>query len=228
MKPFLNLQQQASTLVETKSTTAACTPFLLQIKCGFLFLCLLLIQSCGGEQALTPKPRAYPKIEYPERRYQLFDQAACSFEFEYPTYARIVKNPNFLLEDEVDSACWFDLYYPSFNGRLHCTYYEIEGQNSFDQLKKDVFKMSDFHNVRANYIDELAVSRQEANVEGLLFAIDGPAATPFQFFLSDKEDHFFRGALYFDTQVRPDSIAPIYEFVREDILKMIESFEWVD
>jgi hypothetical protein len=47
-----------------------------------------------------------------------------------------------------------------------------------------------------------------------------------QFFLTDKKNHFFRAALYFNTQVRPDSLAPIYEFVKEDVFKLIETFEW--
>lgn len=63
-------------------------------------------------------------------------------------------------------------------------------------------------------------------LSGFAFEMKGPAASPFQFFLSDSTNHFFRGALYFNTQARPDSLAPVYEFVREDLMKMIETFEW--
>ena len=64
------------------------------------------------------------------------------------------------------------------------------------------------------------------NVSGIAFDIDGPSASPFQFFLTDSLHHFVRGALYFNTEVRADSIAPIVEFVEEDLLYLIETFEW--
>jgi hypothetical protein len=35
-----------------------------------------------------------------------------------------------------------------------------------------------------------------------------------------------RGALYFETAVNPDSIAPVLAFVRDDIIKMIDTFHW--
>lgn len=193
----------------------------------YLFVLSCFLSSCGGEAIVTPKPRAYPKIEYPAKRYQLFDRDICDFQFEYPTYARIVQDSAFL-EERTDGNCWFDVYFPSFNGRLHCSYFPIGGDKSFEDLKKDAFEMVDYHNKRANYIDELSVKRAEEKVEGFVFAIEGPAATPFQFYLTDKEEHFIRASLYFNTEVRPDSIAPIYEFVRQDMMKMIETFKWGD
>jgi hypothetical protein len=35
-----------------------------------------------------------------------------------------------------------------------------------------------------------------------------------------------RGALYFDVAMNPDSIAPVFDFVRKDILHIIETFQW--
>ena len=87
--------------------------------------------------------------------------------------------------------------------------------------------MADWHNKKANYIDEMRIERA-GNVSGFAFVIDGPAASPFQFYLTDSTQHFLRGALYFNTQARPDSMAPIYQFVEADILKMIETFRWTD
>jgi hypothetical protein len=38
--------------------------------------------------------------------------------------------------------------------------------------------------------------------------------------------HFLRGALYFDCQPNKDSLAPVREFLRLDLVKMVESFNW--
>ena len=81
------------------------------------------------------------------------------------------------------------------------------------------------HNIKASYIEEFPIQKSES-VLGFAFNIEGPAASPFQFYLSDNKQHFLRGALYFNTQARPDSLAPIFNFVKEDIMKMINTFEW--
>lgn len=195
-----------------------------------IYFCLLtlLLTSCGNDISVTPKPRTYPKVEYPAQTYQVYEKENCDFTFAYPSYGKIVNSLDANNEPTADSGCWFDIAFPNFKGRLHCSYYQVDAQKSFEELKKDAFEMADYHNKRANYIDELAINRQGDNIEGFVFAIEGPAATPFQFYLTDRDNHFFRASLYFDTKVRPDSIAPIYEFVREDLMKIIETFEWTD
>lgn len=195
---------------------------------SIVLLLATLVFSCGNDIAVIPKPRTYPKVEYPTKRYQVFDKDFCQFEFEFPTYARVVQDSSGLSEEELSSSCWFDLYFPTFEGRLHCSYYEIGGAKTFEELKADAFEMADYHNKRANFIEELKINRKDGDIDGFVFSIEGPAATPFQFYLTDNKAHFFRASLYFNTEVRPDSIAPIYDFVREDMMKLIETFEWTD
>jgi len=203
---------------------------LLRLFSGSLTGLFFLLVACSSDgPPPTPKPRAFPKVNYPEEySYQQFDEDYCAFTFQFPSYAEVVQDNNFFDEDPVH-PCWFDLYMPAFDSRLHCSYIEVGADKSIEQLKSDAFEMADYHTKRANYIDELRINRKnEANVEGFAFAIEGPAATPFQFYLTDGEDHFFRASLYFNTQVRPDSLRPIYDFVRKDVMKMIETFTWTE
>jgi gliding motility-associated lipoprotein GldD len=81
------------------------------------------------------------------------------------------------------------------------------------------------HNKKATFIDEVRFEKPNS-VSGFIFNLEGPVATPFQFFMSDSTEHFLRGALYFNTQIRPDSLAPLYEFVKQDISHMINTFAW--
>jgi gliding motility-associated lipoprotein GldD len=188
---------------------------------------LMIVSACNDAPAPTPKPRGYPKIEFPERAYQSFDEDYCNFTFEYPIYTKIQQDTNFF-ESRPVHPCWFDVYFPSFDGRIHCSYYPIGEGKSFETLKADAFELADWHHKKANYVDELPIAIPERNVSGFLFAIEGPAASPLQFFLTDSTQHFLRGALYFNTKARPDSLAPVYNFVRDDVMKMIETFEWVE
>lgn len=189
----------------------------------FTLLLSLLFTACQ-EASPSPKPRAYPKIIFPEKDYQPFDEDYCSFNFVYPTYAQIVQDTNFFEKAPIH-PCWFDLYIAAFDCRLHCSYYPIGEGKSLEELKTDAFELVNWHNKRANYIDEILIQRNN-NVSGIAFDIDGPAASPFQFYLTDSTQHFMRAALYFNTQIQTDSLAPAYEFIKEDIVKMIESFAW--
>lgn len=191
---------------------------------GLLLLASCLFFTACNEIPATPKPRAYPRVHYPAKAYQAFDENYCNFTFQYPTYAEIQQDTNFFNE-KPKHPCWFDIYMPDFESRIYCSYYPIKGIKDFEELKKDAFDLVDWHNKKANYIDELPIKRPN-HVSGYAFMLDGPAASPMQFYLTDSTHHFLRGALYFNTEVNPDSMAPVYEFVKKDILKMIETFEW--
>ncbi len=186
-------------------------------------LCLFLLY-CQEGAVFTPKPRAFPRVVYPEKVYQDFDKKDCPFTFQYPAYAQIDQTQAYF-DDEPINPCWFDIYIPDFDSRLHCSYYPVGEEKDLETLKTDAFELVDWHNKKANYIEELII--QKANkVSGFAFDINGPAASPFQFYVTDSTRHFLRGALYFNTQARPDSLAPIVDFVKNDILYMLETFEW--
>lgn len=189
------------------------------------FLLVFGIFSCGNEHHIgTPKPRGFPKVVYPQKAYRAFTADYCSFSFDYPVYARVEQDTAFFEEKPVN-PCWFDVYFPDYDCRVHCSYYEIGTAKSFEDLKKDAFELVDWHTKKANYIEESAVQKRDGT-QGFIFEIEGPAASPLQFYLTDSTQHFLRAALYFNTQARPDSLAPIYQFVRKDIVQMIESFVW--
>jgi hypothetical protein len=47
-----------------------------------------------------------------------------------------------------------------------------------------------------------------------------------QFVLTDSVNHFFRGALYFNTVPNQDSLAPVVEYVKEDIIHLVETMRF--
>ena len=190
---------------------------------SFLIL-VLLLASCGNETVYTPKPRGYPKVIYPERTFQTFDENYCNFTFEFPKYAQIQQDKSFFSED-TGHPCWFDLVMPVFDARLHCSYYPITKTNSFEKLRDDAFEMASKHIVKANAIDERFI-QNDHGVSGFVFQFDGPTATPFSFYLSDSTEHYLRGALYFNSRPQPDSLAPIISFVKEDLTHLIGTFKW--
>jgi gliding motility-associated lipoprotein GldD len=115
---------------------------------------------------------------------------------------------------------------PELNATLHCSYYPITSKNRFDELIQDAAEMANKHNVRANYIEEIPFGNKADKVYGVLYDIDGPAASPCQFYATDSTHHFLRGALYFKTQSRPDSLAPVIAFMKKDINHLLQTLKW--
>jgi gliding motility-associated lipoprotein GldD len=189
----------------------------------WIFLLSLFAAGCG-EKTYYPKPRAFPRILYPDRAYQAFQSPQCPFTFSFPTYAQIEFDTQ-EYEGKPENACWFDVLYKPFDARLHCSYYTIGGESSLSKLMEDAFVMADKINQRSNYMDEIVV-RNPYGTGGLLMEFTGRAASPMQFFLTDSTTHFLKASLYFNARVNPDSIGPIAEFVKEDVAHLINTLQW--
>ncbi len=98
--------------------------------------------------------------------------------------------------------------------------------NNFDQIIEDSRKLAYKHSIKADAINEKVFVRPEKDVYGILYEIEGNAASSVQFFLTDSVNHYIRGALYFNVKPNKDSLAPVIDFFRDDILYFIDSFEW--
>ena len=146
---------------------------------------------------------------------------------EIPSYMNFV-NDTLKSQNEQKFKCWFDLHSNELNASIHFSYVSFENRSGFDKLVGDAFEMADKHNIKASYRDEIKLSFPEKEVYGLVFEIDGPVASPFQFFLTDSTEHFLRGSLYFEDVVDRDSLKPVYEFVRADFQPLFDSFHWTD
>jgi len=190
----------------------------------FLSCIVLSLVSCGEESVAIPKPRIYPRVIYPEKTFVKFDEEFCKFTFQRPGYTKVVQDTLYFDEEPKD-PCWFNLVYPDFDASIYFSYAPITNANNFEKRRNDAFVFAQKHNVKANYIDEFPINKSPS-VQGFLFNMEGAVASPFQFYLSDQKDNFLRGSLYFNTKARPDSLAPMVDFIREDALKLIESFEW--
>lgn len=189
-----------------------------------LLFSFLVIISCQNGANLIPKPRAYPKVEFPEKIYETFIYQDCPIlKFEKPKYAKIVKD-NTHKDQNQYHPCWFDLNIEKLQGRIHCSYIPIEHDSIFARLVKESFKVVDHVNRRSNFVEETVLKKNDTG--GVLFTFEGPAASQMQFFLTDTTNHFFKASLYFFSKTNPDSIAPIAEFIQDDMLHMIETFEW--
>lgn len=172
------------------------------------------------EKGYVPKPRAYHRVVLEESSYERY-RAACPFEFDYSTQAVVVKNPR-----HMNSFCWINVHYPQYNATVHLTYNTLE--KGLHQLAEESRSLALKHISMANDINEALIESDSADVHGVIYNFEGSTATNFQFYLTDSNSHFLRGALYFNMTPNPDSLAPVVEHVEKDIYKMLETFTWTD
>lgn len=185
------------------------------------FLLLMLFFSCNSDY--TPKPRGYFQIHFPVKTYQLFNQPGYPYSFEYPTYAKVVKDSSFFGE-ATENPWWINIDFPQFNGRIYVSYKEI-GKNKFDKLVNDAFTMTNKHTTKAYSIDDSLVATPN-NIHGMFFKVGGNVATANQFFLTDTTKNFLRGALYFDATPNEDSLSIVNRFLIDDVRHLINTFRW--
>jgi gliding motility-associated lipoprotein GldD len=182
--------------------------------------CLL---SCNSNYTVGKK-KGYFKIDLPEKKYQLFDQPGYPYKFEYPVYARVIKDTTFF-EAKPENPWWVNIDFAQFAARIHLSYKEI-GKNKFDSLVNDAFKLSyKQHTYIATGIEpeELITAN---NIHGIYFTLSGNTATANQFFLTDSTRHFLRGALYFEAAPNADSLSIVNDFLKKDLLHLINTLQW--
>ncbi|MEO7532167.1 MAG: hypothetical protein ABIS69_12170 [Sediminibacterium sp.] len=181
----------------------------------------IVVSSCNS--SYTPKPTGYYKIDFPEKKYQLFDQPGYPYSFEYPVYAKIVKDSTFFGE-ATENPWWINVDFPQFAGRIYVSYKEI-GKNKFDTLIKHSFALTGKHTSKAYSIEDTAITTAN-NIHGVFFSVGGDVATSNQFFLTDTIKHFLRGALYFDATPNSDSLGIVNRFLLADMKHLINTFKW--
>ena len=191
-----------------------------------LYVVALSVVGCVGDTAQTPKPRAFPRVEYPTAAATVpFRLEVCPFTFSHPDYVAVEQDTLFF-DDTPADPCWFDLVTPGLNGRVHVSYYPITSAADFEEYRDDAYELVGKHNVVATYIDEQPIARPRADVYGYSFAVEGDAASPYQLFVTDSARHFLRAAVYVNAQARADSLAPVYEFLRRDLDRMVADLTW--
>jgi len=182
----------------------------------FIVVFLCMFSSCG--KTAIPRPYGYFRVDLPAHTYRTIDTLNLPYRFDLPLNVRLVSH------NSPGEAYWIDLYYPKLNASIYCSYKPVKGNlmNLLEDTRKIVYK----HSVRADGISEQPFDHHDKNVHGILYELKGNTASSVQFILTDSTRNFFRGALYFNNVPNKDSIAPMANYIREDVIHIMESFEW--
>ncbi len=184
----------------------------------YLILSFLLLIFAACEDTNAPRPRGYFRIGFPEKEYKKFESDA-PFTFQIPTYCvmQTDRSPD-------AEKWWYNLEFPTLKGSLHISYKKIN--NNITEYVEDSRTLVNKHTIKADAIEPKIFENKDKNLIAVFFEIKGNAATPYQFFATDSTKHFLRASMYFNVYPNKDSLAPVFKFVKKDILKIIETLEW--
>lgn len=182
-----------------------------------------MVASCNS--TYTPKPTGYFNIQFPERAYKTFKEPGYPYTFEYPVYAKVVKDSTFFGEP-TENPWWINIDFPDFNGKIYISYKSI-GSSRLDTLIKDAYRLTGKHSTMAYSIEDTAFLTPN-HVSGVYFTVGGNVATAHQFFVTDSVRHFLRGALYFDATPNADSLGIVNEFLLTDLKHLVNTLQWLN
>ncbi len=179
----------------------------------------LLLFSCEDQERPLPKPKGYFRIDLPQKEYVKIDTLQ-RYAFEVPDYALLTNDPY-----APEQKNWVNVEMPRFKASIHLTHKDVNG--NLREYLEDVHTMLTKHLQKANGMNDSLIVNSEHHVYGMMIEMDGKGvAVPLQFYLTDSTANFVRGALYFNFVPNNDSMQPVIDYIRQDIDRMIETFEW--
>lgn len=183
----------------------------------YLILILLFLSACGPEMTI-PKPPTYLRMDLPEHSYKTY-KSECGYQFEASDIFTVKS-----VSDSSGVTCHKDIDLGPLNGVIHFSYIQmIEPLSTYVNFANDKV---DEHKLKATAIDDKHILHPENNVYGTFFEIQGDVASPFQFYLTDSTSKFISGVVYFNTRPNYDSLKPSLDYLKVDLLKMVNSFQW--
>lgn len=179
---------------------------------GLIFLLGMI--SCKEDYGL--KPIGQVRLEYPEPIYRQFE-SACNYTFEHSNHARPVQK---------GEACWYILNYPEMKANIYLTYFPITGKEDLAIKIKDSERVVHEQTVKASYISPREFIFDEKKVYGTLFELGGESAINLQFHATDSTQNLISGSVYFSTPPKYDSLQPAIQYLKKDVVRLIETLEW--
>jgi gliding motility-associated lipoprotein GldD len=188
------------------------------IGCAGFFLVLVSHFSCTKDYA--PKPKGFNRLDLPSQAYRISPDSF-PYKFEYSTHAKLLRDSSWFSE-----RYWIEIYYPVLKANIHITYKRLDNKEDLlKELMDDAYNLTSKQQIKASAIDEM-ISITPSGKTAVIAEIAGEVPSQFQFTITDSTKNFLRGALYFNTRVQNDSLAPAIDFMKKETMHFINTLEW--
>ncbi|MDZ4840187.1 MAG: gliding motility lipoprotein GldD [Bacteroidota bacterium] len=188
------------------------------VKLLIILIISFAVTACD-DASYNPRRHSYPEIPLPKHSYSEF-KPNCPFQFEVPKYAKVAADTQ-----PGSEPCWYNIEFTDYKATLYLSYKPASSFKSLREMTDDAHIFASKHYVKADDIVD-SPYRIRRDLMGVYFNIEGSTASGLQFFATDSNKHYLRGALYFNNKPNPDSVAPVFQFLKEDINHMLSTIVW--
>ena len=120
---------------------------------------------------------------------------------------------------------WLNLSYKKQGAEILITFKQINTPNDLLLYINESYKLINKHKVRASSILETNIKTVNGK-HAVLIDIKGEVASPFQFITTDSSKNFLRAALYFERPIKGDSISPVVDYLKKDMIHILNTLQW--
>ena len=176
-------------------------------------LILVLFFLIGCEQIDLPKKKAYLAHQFSKPTYKDISHN-CSYSFKINT----ISNINY------DFNCNAKINYELLKADLFIS--NIKINNNLELIENDFNQKIADNSSKVSNITTSEFNNYENKVYALYYTFVGDAPSNIQFYVTDSLSNFVTGSLYFKSKPNYDSLLPSISYVKNDIKKIIETFQW--
>jgi gliding motility-associated lipoprotein GldD len=185
---------------------------------AYIIMGFFALMACKND--FMPKPKGFNRIVLPDNEFRPLPDTF-PYQFEYSEHANILKDSSWIAE-----PYWIDLYYPEFKASIQISYKPVKkSEVLLKEYMATSYRLTSEHQVKAYSIEE-AIMQTQLGKTAVLAHLRGEVPSQYQFFTTDSVNHFLRGALYFNTATQNDSLQPVIEFMRKDIVHLLNTLQW--
>ena len=186
---------------------------------NYIFVIFIVLFGC--ENYFLPKQSAYLRLDYPKPEYKLIDDKDFPFFFEANTILSEISDI-----DINPASIDFIINYNQLNAQINFQYKNVNSNEKLNAYILDLKSTIETHSMMANSVKIKDYSLKEKNIFGRIFDLSGNVASPYQFYLTDSINNIISGLVYFNIKPNYDSILPAINYIENDIIHLIESFDW--
>ena len=157
------------------------------------------------------------RLDYPEATYVTYNKTYYPYSFSINKDAVLTKPKN-------AQPYWVNINYPKLKGELHITYMPVT--DNLNKLLKEAQDITQSHTIKADGIKQVLYDNDKQKAYGTVYEVEGNAASPLQFYITDSTQHFLSGSVYFRAKPNYDSILPAAHYIKKDVQKLIETLHW--
>lgn len=179
-------------------------------------ICSIVLCECSGNNTPTPRRKAYPRIETHDSTFT--EIVNCPIFFEMSAISSITLDS--VNNESENSSRWINIYYKSYNATIYCTFTPVNSLTLKDVIANRYERMV---LNSGDHPSELIELTNANDFRSQILTTEQSRVTPIQFLSTNNRNWVISGALYIDNNSNIDSIKPIINIVKRDIIHSLKT-----